>query len=134
MSTTLEPCVLLADRHHGLFEGIRGLLATRFDRIFLVTDRTSLFEGAARLQPAVILLDLSYAAGDLPHLVCELRRYAPAAKLLLLSVHDESSVMNSAVAAGSDGLVLKREIASDLMPAIDAVLAGRRYFSSNETR
>ena len=47
--------------------------------------------------------------------------------MLLLSVHDEPSVLRSAVAAGADGIVLKRAIATDLLPAVDAVLAGRRY-------
>jgi DNA-binding NarL/FixJ family response regulator len=76
-----QPCVLIADRNHGLFEGIRGLLETTFDKVFLVTDKASLIEGAARLQPTVIIMDLSYAAGNLPDLVRELRHQAPAAKL-----------------------------------------------------
>lgn len=130
MSPVSATCVLIADRHHGLFEGIRGLLETTFDKVFLVTDKASLIEGAARLQPAVIVMDLSYAAGNLPDLVCELQHHAPAAKLLLLSVHDEPTVIASAIAAGADGFIVKRAIASDLMPAIDVVLAGQRYFFS----
>jgi DNA-binding NarL/FixJ family response regulator len=133
MSTVLATCVLIADRHHGLFEGIRGLLETTFDKVFLVTDKASLIEGAARLQPTVIVMDLSYAAGNLPDLVRELRHHTPAAKLLLLSVHDEPTVISSAIAAGADGFVVKRAIASDLMPAIDVVLAGQRYFFSSAT-
>jgi DNA-binding NarL/FixJ family response regulator len=134
MPAATTACVLIADRHNGLFERIRGLLETTFDRVFLVTERASLIEGAARLQPTVIVMDLSYAAGDLSELIRELREHAPAAKLLLLSVHDEPTVVASAVAAGADGFVLKRAIANDLMPAIDAVLAGHRYFASPAAR
>ena len=76
-------------------------------------------------------MDLSYAAGDLSGLMRELRDHAPAAKLLLLSVHDEPTVVAAAIAAGADGLVLKRAIGRDLMPAIDALLAGQRYFDSS---
>jgi DNA-binding NarL/FixJ family response regulator len=130
MSTVTATCVLIADRHHALFEGIRGLLETTFEKVFLVTDKASLLEGAARLQPAVIVMDLSYAAGDLPCLVRELRHEAPEAKLLFLSVHDEPTVVALAMAAGADGFVVKRAIASDLMLAIDVVLAGQRYFFS----
>ena len=36
----------------------------------------------------------------------ELRLHAPAAKLLLLSVHDEPTVVASAMESGADGLVL----------------------------
>jgi DNA-binding NarL/FixJ family response regulator len=131
MLVVTSACVLIADRHNGLFERIRGLLETVFDQVFLVTDKSSLVEGAGRLQPTVILMDLSYAAGDLSGLMHELRDRAPATKLLLLSVHDEPTVVAAAVAAGADGLVLKRAIARDLMPAIDALLAGKRYFDSS---
>src|SRR5271170_4621207 len=124
-------CVLIADRHNGLFERIRGLLEATFDKVFLVTDRPSLIEGAERLQPTMIVMDLSYAAGNLPDLMRELRVQAPVAKLLLMSVHDEPTVVAAAVAAGADGLVLKRAIGRDLMPAIDALLAGRCYFDSS---
>jgi DNA-binding NarL/FixJ family response regulator len=131
VSSVTTSCVLIADRHHGLYEGIRGLLETMFDKVFLVADKASLIEGAVRLQPAIIVMDLSYAAGNLPDLVRDLRQQAPAAKLLLLSVHDEPAVIASAMAAGADGFIVKRTLASDLMPAIEAVLAGHRYFFSS---
>jgi DNA-binding NarL/FixJ family response regulator len=130
MCAVTPACVLIADRHNGLFERIRGLLETTFEQVFLVTDKSSLVQGAGRLQPTVIVMDLSYAAGGLPELMRELRSCAPAARLLLLSVHDEPTVVAAAIAAGADGLVLKRAIVDDLMPAIDALLGGQRYFNS----
>ena len=96
MFADLAACVLIADPHSGLFERIRGLLETTFDKVFLVTDRSSLIEGAERLQPTMIVMDLSYAAGNLPDLMRELRVQAPATKLLLLSVHDEPTVFAAA--------------------------------------
>ena len=133
MCAAATACVLIADPRNGLFERIRGLLEATFDQVFLVTDKSSLSEGAVRLQPTVIIMDLSYAAGDLAGLIRELRGHAPAAKHLLLSVHDEPSVVAAAIGAGADGMVLKRAIGSDLMPAIDALLAGQHYFNSCAT-
>jgi two-component system invasion response regulator UvrY len=132
MCAAATACVLIADPRDGLFERIRGLLESTFDQVFLVTDKSSLFEGAMRLQPTVIIMDLSYAAGNLSGLISKLRGHAPAAKHLLLSVHDEPSVVAAAIGAGADGMVLKRAIGCDLMPAIDALLAGRHYFNSSE--
>ena len=54
-------CVLLAERHHGLTEGVRGLLATAFRSVVMVADETSLLDGAGRLQPDVVVVDLSLA-------------------------------------------------------------------------
>jgi len=131
MSKHLSDCVLLADRHHGLSEGIRRLLEKSFNSVFLVADETSLVEGVGLLRPAAVVVDLSLGAGDLLGLMRELRARAPAAKMLLLSVHDEPSVVRSALAAGADGIILKRAIATDLLPALDAILAGRRFIPIN---
>jgi DNA-binding NarL/FixJ family response regulator len=60
-------------------------------------------------------------------LVRNLRERAPDAKVLLLSVHDEPTIARSAAAAGADGVVLKRAIATELLHAVDIVLAGQRY-------
>jgi DNA-binding NarL/FixJ family response regulator len=128
MSPDYTAAVLVADRHHGLFEGIRGLLQTTFGRVFFVTDKTALIDRVGRLQPTVIIMDLSFASGNLPDLVREIRRLAPAVRLVLLSVHNEPTVIAYANAAGADGLVVKRAIATDLMPAIEGVLAGQRHF------
>jgi DNA-binding NarL/FixJ family response regulator len=120
---------LLADRHHRLSEGVRGLLDTVFSRVFMVADQNSLLEGAQRLSPALVVVDVSFAEGDIADLLRLIRDRAPAAKVLVLSVHDEPAVVDAALAAGADGLVLKRAIANDLLPAVDALLASRRYIS-----
>jgi DNA-binding NarL/FixJ family response regulator len=55
---------------------------------------------------------------------------APGAKILLLSVHDEPDVLRSAVATGVEGVIVKRSIATDLLPAVDAALAGQQFVSA----
>lgn len=130
MNRQIANCVLLADRHHGLSEGVRGLLETTFSSVFLVADENSLLEGVGLLRPAVVVVDLSLGAGNILSLMRDLRSRSPGTKVLLLSVHDEPSVVRSAAAAGADGLVLKRAIATDLLPAVDAVLAGGRFIPS----
>lgn len=126
-------CVLLGERHYDLSQGVRGLLETTFSAVFMVADEPSLTEGAARLQPTLVVVDLGLAGGDLPRLLHKLREHAPTAKVLLLSVHDEDNVVSEALAAGADGLVLKREIATELLAAVDALLAGKRYVSRSAT-
>jgi two-component system secretion response regulator SsrB len=45
-------------------------------------------------------------------------------RVVVLSVHDERSVRRAAMDAGADAFVLKRAIATDLLPAVDAVRRG----------
>ena len=114
-------CVLLADRHHGLAEGVRGLLETAFGSVVMVADEASLIEGAGRLLPDVAVVDLSLARGSGLGWLKALRQRCPDLKVIVLSVHDEPSVRRAVMAAGADAFVLKRAIATDLLPAVEMV-------------
>jgi DNA-binding NarL/FixJ family response regulator len=129
MSPDRVSCVLLAERHSGLIEGIRGLLASAFDVVVMVADEVSLLEGARRLRPAVVVVDLSLTGRDSTILLNRLKAERAETKVILLSVYDEPAVARCVLEAGAVGCVLKRAIASDLLPAIEAVLAGSTYVS-----
>jgi DNA-binding NarL/FixJ family response regulator len=122
-------CVLLADRNHGLMEGVRGLLETAFGTVFIVGDEASLIDGVERLKPSVTVVDLALAGGNWLQLLRTLRQRSPAAKVILLSMYDASSVVRAAMGAGVNGFVLKRAIATDMLDAIAAVLRGESYVS-----
>jgi two-component system secretion response regulator SsrB len=124
MQKDIVKCVLLADRHHGLTEGVRSLLETMFNAVVMVADETSLAESAARLQPEVAVVDLSLARECGLHWLKQLHERCPGLKLVVLSVHDEPSVRQAALEAGALGFVLKRAIATDLLPTVEAVLGG----------
>jgi DNA-binding NarL/FixJ family response regulator len=127
MSTEMSKCVLLADRHHGMTEGVRGLLEATFDTVVMVADENSLFQAAARLEPLLAVVDISLAQrGSLAWLV-RLRTLCPKLNIIVLSVHDEPNVCRSVMEAGANGFVLKRAIATDLLPAVDAVAAGEFF-------
>ena len=114
-------CVLLADRHHGLTEGVRGLLETLFGTVVMVADEASLLEGASRLRPDVAVVDLSLAQDGGLGWLREVRRRCPELKVIVISVHDEQSVRRAAAEAGADAFVLKRAIVTDLLPAVGLV-------------
>jgi two-component system secretion response regulator SsrB len=123
MSAEDIKCVLLADRHHSLTEGVRGLLETTFEAVVMVADKDSLFESAKRLQPTLAVVDLSLVRGESPVWLQRLRAACPKLKLIVLSVHDEPSVRKAVLEAGADAFVVKRALATDLLPTVDAVLA-----------
>jgi DNA-binding NarL/FixJ family response regulator len=118
-------CVLLADRHHELTEGVRGLLETAFGTVVMVADEASLLDGAVRLQPDIAVVDLSLAGDRGLGWLRLLRLRCPNLKVIVLSVHDEQSVRQAAMAAGADAFVLKRAIGTDLLPAVDLLRGGQ---------
>lgn len=123
MSEVTLNCVLLADRHQVLMEGMRCLLSTMTRSVVMVADETSLLNGANQLQPEVIVVDLSISSGGSMRWLHELRTRCPRARVIVLSVHDEASVRRTVLEAGADGFVLKRAVATGLLPAIEAALA-----------
>lgn len=122
-------CVLLADRHHGLTEGIRGLLETAFDAVIMVADANSLFEGAERVQPALAVVELSLPGNGGLKVLCTLKSRCPGLKIIILSTHDEPTVVRSLLDAGANGYVLKKSIGTDLLTAVEVVLEGDTYVS-----
>lgn len=124
MHETLLSCVLLADRHHGLTESLRGMLKMAFGTVVMVADETSLLDAADRLRPEMLVVDLSLARQDGLGWLREVRQRCPDLKVVVLSVHDEETVRRAAMQAGADVFVLKRNIATDLLAAIDLVRGG----------
>jgi DNA-binding NarL/FixJ family response regulator len=94
-----------------------------------VADEASVVEGAGRLKPSVVVLDLSLAHGDLRSLLARLAERSPGSKVLMLTVHDEATVAKAALAAGAAGVVLKSKLTNDLLPAVNALRAGKHYLS-----
>lgn len=123
MNQSETRCVLLADPHHGVSEGIRGLLTTKFDAVVMVADEVSLLEAADRMESDLAVVDLALSRGNSLELVRRLRRRFPRMKIIIVSLHDQPSVSRSVLNAGADGFVVKRTIATDLLAAIDSALA-----------
>ena len=98
MSEKPMSCVLLADRHHGLAESVRGLLESFFETVVMVADETSLLEGAGRLHPDMAVVDLSLAKDAGLSWLRELRVRSPELKIIVISIHDGQSVRR-----GGDG-------------------------------
>ena len=121
--------VLVGHPHQRLSEGLRGWLIASFDGVYMVADRTSLIEGAHRLQPQLLVVDLAFAEGNVAALLAELQRQAPHSPALLLSDYDDAHIDAAALAAGAAGVVHKSSLAADLPAAVEAVLSGRSYTS-----
>ena len=116
MSKAETHCVLLANAHHGLSEGVRGLLSATFKAVVMVADEVSLFESAGRLQSDLAVVDLALARGNALDFIRRLCNDFPKMKVIAIGVHDQSSVGRSVLEAGANGYVVKRAIATDLLP------------------
>lgn len=123
--------VLVADDHGVVREGLRSLLEGELD--ILVSgeagDGVETLEQLQKQEPDVVILDITMPRlGGLQTLE-RIRAEHPRVKTILLSMHAEAALIQSAVSLGADGYLLKTARSSELVDAIRAVLAGDSYFS-----
>jgi DNA-binding NarL/FixJ family response regulator len=122
-------CLLLADDHPNMQKAVRGLLEERFTTTVMVADERSLFEAVRRMEPDLVVVDLSLPVSGSVNIVRDLLSRYPGLRVIVLSVHDEQPAVSQALGAGAAGFVLKRTVATDLTSAVDAVLRGETYVS-----
>jgi DNA-binding NarL/FixJ family response regulator len=122
-------CVLLADAHANMLDAVRRLLVEKFAATVMVADESSLLEAVARLEPDLVVVDLSLPVSGGINAVRTLCGRHPGLRVIVLSVHDEAVALTQALGAGAAGFVLKRTAASDLPAAVEAVLRGESYIS-----
>jgi len=121
--------VILADKHSNMLGGIRRLLEDEVKTVLMVADEISLNHALENFSPDVVVADLSLPIATGTNIAWVLKRNFPKIKVIILSIHDEKSVLDDAMAAGVEGFVLKRRAVIDLIPAIREVLQGHKYIS-----
>jgi two-component system nitrate/nitrite response regulator NarL len=84
---------------------------------------------AAELQPDLILLDINLPKMSGLEVAKQIRRLVPEARLLFMSQESAPEIVRKALSLGADGYIHKLSAGTDLLPAIDAVLAGQRFVS-----
>jgi two-component system response regulator NreC len=133
---TSKARVLLADDHAVLRAGIRLLLNSQPD-FDVVSEAASSIEALAlaeEIQPDLILLDLSMPGLGGMDALPVLRRRAPNARILILTMHDDPQYLRKALKSGAAGYVLKKAADVELLSAVRAVLRGEVYVHPSMTR
>ncbi|MFZ0707508.1 MAG: response regulator transcription factor [Candidatus Korobacteraceae bacterium] len=123
--------VLLADDHPLVLERVRALLQTTFDVIGVARNGLEMVEEAIRLRPDIIVADISMPELDGIQAAHRLRKMGTAALIVFLTIHESSEFVEACQAEGALGFVLKTQMKADLIPAINAALAGRSFVSCN---
>ena len=122
-------CVILADVHHPMLEATRGLLDVIFNTVVMVASYESLLEATTKINPDLIVVDLSLPSSDGHKLLLKLDERLKEFNMIILGNYDETDIVENIMKVGVRGYVLKRSTANDLLQAVDKVLKGETYIS-----
>ncbi len=125
--------ILVAERHPLLRHGLKALLATNGDYQVVdeAADSRDAVAKALRLQPDLLVLDLSLPGASGIDTATQIHRRLPALRILALSDFDTEMHVSDAMRAGCTGCVKKDCASEEMLLAVKTVLGGRRFLGQD---
>lgn len=122
--------LLLVDDHPFVREGIKSHLATlaEIQVVGEAGNGKEALERAAQLKPDLVLMDISMPGMNGLEAISRLRRTAPAARVLVLTMHEDREYIAQVFRLGARGFVRKDGSPEELVRAIHAVNTGDAFF------
>jgi DNA-binding NarL/FixJ family response regulator len=123
--------VFLADDHAVVRDGLRLLLESQPD-ITVVGDAANgrqAVQQAQILNPDVLIIDIAMPDLNGIEVTRQIRAHCPTSQVVVLSMHSTEEYAVRAFHAGALGYVLKESVGMDVIDAVRAAYAGRRYIS-----
>jgi len=125
--------IVLADDHAMIRQGIKKIVeeSDRFEVVGEVGNGLDLLELLKKgCCPDMILLDISMPRLRGLEAIGEARKICPEVKVVILTMHKGMEYVHHAIAAGTDGYLLKEDTDQELLAAIDQIRTGTVYISS----
>jgi len=97
------------------------------------SDGLEAVQKAQRLQPDLILLDIGLPTINGIEAARRILQHSPKTKVLFASEQRSSDILEEALRTGAGGYVLKSKAATELLPAVEAILEGRQFVSASLT-
>lgn len=125
------PRVLIVDDHPVVRMGLRAMIeqSGRYDVAGEAGGSAEALQLVAREQPDIIILDLMLGGRSGADLAGQCLQAAPAARILILSQHDEALYAERVLAAGARGYLMKGAELEGVVRALDAVMRGEIVLS-----
>jgi DNA-binding NarL/FixJ family response regulator len=92
-----------------------------------VSDGLEAVQKAEELNPDLILLDIGLPTLNGMEAARRIRKLAPESKIIFLSQESSTDVIQEALSLGAWGYVVKTRAASEILPAVEAVISEKQF-------
>jgi len=96
-----------------------------------VSDGLEAVQKAEELQPDLVLLDIGLPTLNGIEAARRIRKVSPASRILFVSENRSADIAEEALSTGASGYLVKSDTGSELLPAVKAVLEGKRFISAS---
>jgi DNA-binding NarL/FixJ family response regulator len=121
--------LLIADDHVMFAQGLESLLRDEFDLLGTAENGEELVEATLRLDPDVILVDISMPVLNGFDAVRRIKASGSETRIIFLTMHDDATLLSEAFRCGASGYILKQAAGEELVNAIREVAQGNNYVS-----
>jgi len=126
--TSMPPTrIFLADDNKALLAELCHELEGEFEIVGTATNGQDAVDAVLRLDPDVIVLDISMPLLNGIQASLLIRERHPGSKILFLTIHENGEYITAAFSTGATGYVTKRRLAADLVRAIQEVSQGHVF-------
>jgi DNA-binding NarL/FixJ family response regulator len=124
--------ILLADDHEVVRKGLRALLEAQpgWKVVAEAIDGREAVEKAKDMRPDIAIVDIGMPCLNGLEATRQIVKKAPHTRVLVLTMHDTNPLIQQVVKAGARGYVLKSDVASDLVSAVEALCRDQTFFTS----
>lgn len=127
--------IVLIDDHQIVIDGLTSVLeeVEQYEIVGTANNGKDAIQLIRIAEPQLALMDIDMPIMNGISAATELKKNYPQVKIIILSLHNEKAIIQNLIQIGVDGYLLKNSNKDEMLNAIQQVLNGQKYFSSDVT-
>lgn len=123
---------IIADDHAMIRQGVRSVIETQpgWEVCAEAADGRTAVELVRTIAPDVAILDITMPGLNGVDVTRMLKAESPSTRVLVLTMHESDALADEVMQAGGDGYLLKSDASEKLTEAVDKIMGGRFFLSS----
>lgn len=127
--------VIITDDHQMVVDGLKSILGqfTDYKVITTASNGRELLQKLEILDADIVLLDIDMPVMNGIEALKEIKKRFPKVKTIVLSMHDEKSLVKKMADLGAKGFLFKNSDADVLLTALNSVANGQEFFQESDS-